>query len=126
MKISPTAAFAVIACAEVATARCFFWGWDYNKEEAKGWINDACRAKDGMFTGGFAPGETKMMCPKSKYGYEHPNTLFQVQNQNPNESFDLNDDDCYNSLLSEIEKCWAGGESAYSGWRFRLVFFSQF
>jgi hypothetical protein len=46
MKISATAAFAVIACAEVVTARCFFWGWDYNEEEAKGWINDACRAKE--------------------------------------------------------------------------------
>lgn len=120
MKISATAAFAVIACAEVATARCFFFSHDYDKEEAKGWINDACRAKDGMFTGSYGPGETKMMCPKSKYGFgDRSNTLFQVQNQNPNDSFDLRDDDCYNSLLSEIEKCWAGGESAYSGWRFR-------
>jgi hypothetical protein len=67
----------------------------------------------------------EMMCPKSKYDFDHPNTLFQVQNQNPNESFDLNDDDCYNSLLSEIEKCTVGGESAYSGWRFRWVSFPR-
>jgi hypothetical protein len=120
MKITATVVLAVIVCAEVAAARCFFWGRTYYKEEAKGWINDACRAKDGMFTGGCAPGETKMMCTKSNIVTgSHSDTLFQVENQNTNESSDLKDDDCYNSLLSEIEKCHAGGESAYSGWRFR-------
>ena len=119
MKLSATVLLAVIASAEVVAARCFFFSWEYNKEEAKGWINDACRKKNGMFTGGFAPGQTKSMCPKSKHKFDRPNTLFQVQNQNTKESFDLNDDDCYNSLLSEIEKCHGGGESSYYGWRFR-------
>jgi hypothetical protein len=120
MKISVSVALAVIASinAEVAMARCFVWGYSGDKEEAKGWIRDACYKQNGMFTGGFAPGQTKWMCPKSKYT-NLGKTKFEVQNQNTKQSFDLGDDDCYNSLRSEIEKCQWGGESSYAGWRFR-------
>lgn len=47
------------------------------------------------------------------------NTLFEVLNQNTEQGFDLNDDNCYNSILSETEKCMWNGESSYAGWRFR-------
>jgi len=119
MKISATVALAVMACAEVAMAQCFPFDFDYDKEEAKAWIKDACKAEGGMFTGGFTPGQVKSMSPKSKHDYKRPNTLFEVENQNAEHSFDLGDEDCYNSLLSKIEECDAGGESESSGWRFR-------
>ena len=120
MKISVTLALAVIASinAEVAMASCFIpVGYRTNIADATMWARDACYKKNGMFTGGFAPGQTKWMCPKSKntkWG-----TKFEVQNQNPSQSFDLGDDDCYNSLLSEIRNCQWGGQSSYAGWRFK-------
>jgi hypothetical protein len=118
MKISATIALAVISSinAEVAMARCFAWGWGTDKAESKQWIDFACRGNGGMFTGNFAPGQTKSMCPTSKGGQ---NTKFEVENQNKNQGFDLGDDDCYKRLNSEIDSCNWGGESSYSGWRFR-------
>ena len=90
MKISATVALAVIASinAEVAMARCFVWGWSLDKAESKGWVEDACRAQNGMFTGNFEPGQTKAMCPSSKYS-NLPKVKFEVQNQNTNQGFDL-------------------------------------
>jgi hypothetical protein len=120
MKISATVAIAVIASinAEVAMARCFITGWTLqDKEQAKGWVNDACRKSGGMFTGNYAPGQTKRMCPSSSS--EILGIKFEVQNQNTNQGFDLGDDDCVKRLYSEIDSCERGGESAYSGWRFR-------
>jgi hypothetical protein len=116
MKISATLALAAIASinAEVAMARCYAWGWG-TPSEAKGWVDFACRGNGGMFTGNFAPGQTKSMCPKSG----SLGTLFEVQNQNTNQGFDLGDDDCIKRLYSEIDSCNWGGESSYSGWRFR-------
>jgi hypothetical protein len=70
-----------------------------------------------MSTGGYSPGQTKWMCPKSKYT-NLGNTKFEVQNQNTKQSFDLGDD-CYNGLVSEIEKCKWGGELSYAGRRSR-------
>jgi hypothetical protein len=120
MKISSTVALAVIASinAEVAMASCFSWGWALDNNEAKGWVNDACRSNGGMFTGNFAPGQTKSMCPSSRF-QGNLKTKFEVQNQNTNQGFDLGDDDCVKRLNSEIENCKWGGESTYSGWRFR-------
>jgi hypothetical protein len=120
MKISATAALAVIASinAELAMARCYKWGWG-TPTEAKGWVDFACKGNGGMFTGNFNPGQTKSMCPKSG----SLGTLFEVQNQNPNQGFDLGDDDCVKRLYSEIDSCHWGGESSYSGWRFRWVIF---
>jgi hypothetical protein len=120
MKISATVALATLISinAEVASARCFAVGWSLDKQEAKGWVDHACRANGGMFTGNFAPGQTKSMCPKSKYS-NSGKTKFEVQNQNKNTGFDLGDDDCVKRLYSEIDSCSWGGESSYSGWRFR-------
>lgn len=108
-----------MASAEVTMAQCFPFEFDYDKEEAKAWANDACKAEGGMFTGGFAPGQVKSMCPKFKHEYKRPNTLLEVENHNAEHSYDLGDEDCYNNLLSKIEECDAGGESESSGWRFR-------
>jgi hypothetical protein len=71
-----------------------------------------------MFTGYYNPGQTKSMCPSSS----NPNNAkvkIEVQNQNPNAGFDLGDDDCVKRLNSEVDSCSWGGESSYSGWRFR-------
>jgi hypothetical protein len=120
MKISATVALAALVSinAEVASARCFAWGWSQDNKEAKAWVDFACRGNGGMFTGNFAPGQTKSMCPKSKYS-NLGTTKFEVQNQNTNTGFDLGDDDCVKRLYSEIDSCNWGGESSYSGWRFR-------
>jgi hypothetical protein len=44
MKISATVTLAMIASikAEIAMARCFFWGGSEDVEEAKGWVRDSC------------------------------------------------------------------------------------
>jgi hypothetical protein len=120
MKISATVAMAIIASinAEVALARCFAWGWGMDKAEVKGWVDFACRGNGGMFTGYFNPGQTKTMCPSSKYP-NNAKVKVEVQNQNNNAGFDLGDDDCVKRLYSEIDSCSWGGESSYSGWRFR-------
>ncbi|KAG5781168.1 hypothetical protein H9Q73_005192 [Fusarium xylarioides] len=68
-----------------------------------------------MFTGGFRPGQTTSMCPRSG-GY---GLLFEVQNLG-NREFDLPDGDCYKHLTDEIFACSHGGESTINGeWRFR-------
>jgi hypothetical protein len=121
MKISSTLVLAAMAAinAEVALAKCYAGAWSFpNKAEAREWVNHACRANGGMFTGYFAPGQTKKMCPKSQYGSKF-GTNFEVQNLNNNAGFDLGDDDCYKRLVSEIDSCQYGGESSYSGWRFK-------
>jgi hypothetical protein len=121
MKISSTLALAVIAAinAEVATARCFSWGWSFpDKAESREWVNHACRGNGGMFTGNFAPGQKKSMCPQTKYS-GGMKVKFEVQNLNNNQGFDLGNDDCYNRLVSEINSCNWGGESTVSGWYFR-------
>jgi len=71
-----------------------------------------------MFTGNIAPAQTKSMCPSSKYP-NNAKVKFEVQNQNTNQGFDLGDDDCVKRLYSELDSCKWGGESTYSGWRFR-------
>jgi hypothetical protein len=120
MKFSASVAIAIIASinAQVATARCFAWGWGLDKTEAKAWVDFACRGNGGMFTGNYSPGQTKSMCPHSKYS-GNANVKFEVQNQNNNAGFDLGDDDCVKRLHSEIDSCSWGGESSYSGWRFK-------
>ncbi|GAB7325757.1 hypothetical protein MBLNU13_g09710t1 [Cladosporium sp. NU13] len=91
VKISATLALAVIASinAEVAMARCYKWGWG-TPTQAKGCVDFACRGNGGMFTGNFAPGWTKSMCPKSG----SLGTSFEVQNQNTNQGFEFGDDYC--------------------------------
>ncbi|GAB7359176.1 hypothetical protein MBLNU230_g5243t1 [Neophaeotheca triangularis] len=121
MKISSTLiALAGIASlnADGAMAKCFGSGdaWP-SKVEARSWVEFACKGKGGMFTGNFAPGQTKSMCPTSKYGGKK--VAFQVQNLNTKTGFDLGDGDCYNRLNSEITKCQYGGETNAAGWRFK-------
>lgn len=100
--------------AQVATATCnSFWGnteW-HNRENARGYVRDACYNNGGMFTGVYSPRQTKRMCPSGH--------LFEIENLNGRDSFDLGNDDCYNRLISEINNCDYGGESTQSGWRFK-------
>lgn len=127
MKFSIALAIVVFASlnAEVATARCFTSGIPPSrKEEARGWASDACRKNGGMFTGNYAPGQTKAMCPETTRQGLDPSRYarkvkFEVQNLNKNTGFDLGDDDCYNKLVSEINSCTYGGETITAGWRFR-------
>jgi len=126
MKLSATVLLAALVSlnADLVSAKCFvklFNAWTLNVKEAKAWVDFACRGNGGMFTGNFAPGQTKRMCPKSKYS-NLGTTLFEIENQNKNAGFDLGNDDCVMRLYSEIEKCDYGGESSYSGWRFKWVF----
>jgi len=125
MKISATVALAALVSfnADLVSAKCFvkLFGHKLDVKESKGWVDFACKGNGGMFTGNFAPGQTKRMCPKSKYS-NVGTTLFEVENQNKNAGFDLGNDDCVLRLNSEIEKCEFGGESSYSGWRFKWVF----
>jgi hypothetical protein len=117
MKISATVALAVIASinAEVAMAQCFAEGWSLDNNEAKAWVNDACRSNGGMFTGNFAPGQTKSMCPSSRFS-GNLKTKFEVQNQNTNQGFDLGDDDCVKRLNSEIDSCkWVASLRTLAG-----------
>ncbi|KAJ4256020.1 hypothetical protein NW762_009094 [Fusarium torreyae] len=83
------------------------------------WALHACHRKNGMFTGWFAPGQTKAMCPQLS-GVGHRKVLFEVQNLNKNTGFDLGDGDCYTRLANEIEGCSDGGSSNVAGWRFRV------
>ncbi|KAM0702531.1 hypothetical protein Q7P35_009960 [Cladosporium inversicolor] len=120
MKITATLALAIIASinAELAMAKCFAGGWGFDTAETKAWVDFACRGNGGMFTGWFSPGQTNSMCPSSKYPNQ-ANVKFEVQNQNTNTGFDLDDDDCVKRLYSELDSCQWGGESTYSGWRFK-------
>jgi hypothetical protein len=124
MKFSSTLAIAALAAlnAEIASARCFLVGYGYSsKDEAKGWANDACRNNGGMFTGNYAPGQKKSMCPETKYNAQGNarKVKFEVTNLNNNQGFDLGDDDCYKRLVSEIDSCRWGGETTVAGWKFR-------
>ncbi|KAI3391928.1 hypothetical protein diail_6630, partial [Diaporthe ilicicola] len=99
-------------------ATCYGSGDSWpNTEEARNFVHDACYNNGGMFTGNFAPRQTKSMCPRS--ATRSLGLLFEVQNLNTNTGFDLGDDDCYNRLNNEIFGCGNGGESTVSGWRFR-------
>ncbi|SMQ53988.1 unnamed protein product [Zymoseptoria tritici ST99CH_1A5] len=91
-----------------------FWP---NKEEARAFVHDACYNQGGMFTGGWAPLQTKSMCPHAKSN--NLGLLFEIENQNTREGFDLKDDDCYNRLTDEIFACEHGGDSSVAGWRVR-------
>jgi hypothetical protein len=71
-----------------------------------------------MFTGNFAQGQTKSMCPSSKFS-GNLKTKFEVHNQNTNQGLELGDDDCVKHLHNGIDSCNWGGESSYSGWRSR-------
>lgn len=96
-------------------AECFGSGHTWGSTEvARGFVHDACYNFGGMFTGNYDPEQTKSMCPRDgNLGY-----LFQVQNLNDHEGFDLGDDDCYNRLVDEIFGCSQGGQSTIAGWRF--------
>jgi hypothetical protein len=59
MKITATVVLAVIVCAEVAAARCFFWGRTYYKEEAATVVL-AVIVRDGSTM----PAEPKMACSR--------------------------------------------------------------
>ena len=100
------------------TATCYGSGdtWP-NTEEARSFVHDACYNQNGMFTGGYAPSQTKSMCPRS--GPRSLGLVFEVQNLNSQTGFDLGDDDCYTRLTNEIFGCSMGGESRIAGWRFR-------
>lgn len=117
MKFSATLAVAVIASinAEVATAICYGKpGWGVPAGLARDWVKFACKGQNGMFTGNYAPGQTKAMCP----GPDN-HVLFEVQNQNPTQAFDLGDDDCVQRLQEVMDKCYFGGEISVAGWRFK-------
>lgn len=103
---------------QTASATCYGSGdaWP-NQEEARSFVQNACYNNGGMFTGSYAPLQTKAMCPRS--GGRQLGLLFEVQNLNTNTGFDLGDDDCYNRLTAEIFGCGNGGESVVAGWRFR-------
>lgn len=89
MKISATVALAVIASAELATAKCFAVGWGMPTNTVKEWINFACTGNGGMFTGYYNPGQTKSMCPDPNDGY-HAKVKIEVQNLNKNAGFGEN------------------------------------
>jgi hypothetical protein len=103
-----------------------FWHKPFKKKEARGWASDACRKNGGMFTGNYAPGQTKAMCPETTRQGLDPKRYarkvkFEVQNLNKNTGFDLRDDDCYDKLVSEINSCTYGGKTIIVSWRFRGV-----
>ena len=103
----------------LASAGCYSSGSTFpNRDEALSFVHDACYNNGGMFTGQYSPGQTKSMCPHSKYS-GNANVKFEVENQNKNAGFDLGDDDCVKRLYSEIDSCSWGGESSYSGGRFK-------
>lgn len=100
------------------SAGCYGSGDSWpNTEEARSFVQNACYNNGGMFTGWYAPRQTKSMCPRS--GGKSLGLLFEVQNLNTGAGFDLGDDDCYQRLTNEIFGCGNGGESTVSGWRFR-------
>jgi hypothetical protein len=101
-----------------AQAGCYTSGdtWP-NKEEARSFVENACKGANGMFTGDFAARQTKSMCPRS--GSKSLGLQFEVQNLNANTAFNLGDQDCYDRLNNEIFGCDHGGESTVAGWRFR-------
>lgn len=100
------------------SANCYGSGDSWpNMEQARAFVQDACYKQGGMFTGNFAPRQTKSMCPRS--GSKNLGLLFEVQNLNTNTGFDLGNDDCYKRLTNEIFGCGKGGESTVAGWRFR-------
>lgn len=102
--------------AQGVMATCYGSGDTWrNTETARSFVEHACYANGGMFTGNFNPRQTKSMCPRDGgLGY-----LFEVQNLNDHQGFDLGNDDCYNRLNNEIFGCSQGGQSTVSGWRFR-------
>lgn len=100
------------------SANCYGSGDSWpSTEQARAFVQDACYKQGGMFTGNFAPRQTKSMCPRS--GSKNLGLLFEVQNLNTNTGFDLGNDDCYQRLTNEIFGCGQGGESTVAGWRFR-------
>ncbi|CAK1360622.1 hypothetical protein CB0940_06643 [Cercospora beticola] len=97
---------------------CYGSGDDWpDKEQARSFVENACKNTNGMFTGYFQPRQTKSMCPRS--GSRNLGLLFEVQNLNANAGFDLGDNDCYERLTNEIFGCGKGGESTVAGWRFK-------
>ena len=112
---------------QTATASCYgsgdtwprydWGGYTLGRQEALGWIDFACKGNGGMFTGSFAPGQTKRMCPTSVHNGKPAG--FEVQNLNTQQAFDLGDQDCYDRLAAEINGCERGGTSTVAGWRFR-------
>jgi len=85
------------------------------KDLAYGWISDACNKDQGMFTGYFAPGQTKKMCPQDNIGRGHN---FEIQNLNEVEGFDLQNEHCQQGLSDLVENCNFGGENIIAGWRY--------
>lgn len=72
------------------SAECYSDGVSWpNREEARNFVQDACYGNGGMFTGQFAPRQMKSMRPRSG----SIGLVFDVQNQNTEEGFDLGDDD---------------------------------
>lgn len=98
-------------------ATCYGSGDSWGSTElARSFVHSACYDNGGMFTGNFAPRQTKSMCPRNG---QNLGLLFEVQNLNANTGFDLGNDDCYERLNNEIFACAKGGESTVAGWRFR-------
>ena len=97
-------------------AGCYGRGESWpNREEARSFVDHACRAEGGMFTGFFEPHQEKSMCPSSR----GLGLLFTIRNDNAQQGFDLGDDDCVTRLENEIYGCENGGESEVAGWFFR-------
>lgn len=98
------------------TTTCYGFGdIRRNTETARSFVEHACYANGGMFTGNFNPRQTKSMCPRDG-GLCY---LFEIQNWNDHQGFDLGNDDCYNRSNNEIFGCLRDGQSTVSGWRFR-------
>lgn len=97
-------------------AGCYTGGKSWpNVEEARSFVDFACRGENGMFTGEFALRQAKSMCPTSR----GLGLLFTVRNDNTQEGFDLDENDCITRLENEIYGREHGGESEVAGWFFR-------
>ncbi|KAK4187634.1 septin [Podospora australis] len=105
----------LLLAVQSASAGCYSSGdvWP-NTESARQFVQDACFNNGGMFTGNYAAGQTKSMCPKSG----GKGLLFQVQNMGGGTA-DLDNQECYNRLTNEIFGCGRGGETVFGGWRYR-------
>jgi len=103
-----------------ANATCYGFGHNWsNRDQAIGFVLDACTMNNGMFTGTFKPGQTKSMCPRDSTGL---NLLFEVQYVGSSSSnLDLSNVECSLRLANDIRGCGKGGQSTVNGWRYRLV-----
>ncbi|EKD12594.1 hypothetical protein MBM_09163 [Drepanopeziza brunnea f. sp. 'multigermtubi' MB_m1] len=116
MKLTTTVLVSLTSLFSLASASCYGSGdgWP-NKEQARGFVYDACHKNGGMFTGFYQAHQLKSMCPQSgRLGL-----LFIVENLNRESGFDLGDGDCEKELNRLIFECDLGGDSVVAGWHFR-------